>query len=75
MTYELEKSDSCIVAEKPVNKSVPAEEESVEPRREKRPSAPLLVWIRTSITRRMHNRICNLPMNLSRESPAVAQAS
>lgn len=34
MMDELEKSDSCIVAEKPVNKSVPAEAESVEPRRE-----------------------------------------
>ena len=34
MTYELEKSDFCIVAEKSVNKSVPAEAESVEPRRE-----------------------------------------
>jgi RNA-directed DNA polymerase len=34
MMNGLEKSDSCIVAEKPVNKSVPAEAESVERRRE-----------------------------------------
>ena len=34
MMNELEKSDSCIVAEKPMNKFAPAEAESVEPRRE-----------------------------------------
>ena len=34
MMHELEKSDSCVVAEKPMNKPAPAEAESVEPRRE-----------------------------------------